>query len=422
VLELVIEMESSLYIIMSLGGIMFVVGLCLLYRRVKSLLRQEKRILLVEYIGIGMLTLSLLFIASAIVMIPLQSFDNELNCDISIWACIFLYTTNKIFLYIYLIEKSHIINCALSKFEKRAESKLYKSNMISLSLWSVVLVLMIMYRKSSVNDDGECHIGLTSVASVSLLVFDTLYRIYLMALFVWPLWRYANESAVVMTMAKKNLFGAVLSLLCSFLNLLSVVFANGHEQGHMCLLYCMLDVFVNVVIMNWLLTSHRDKPLQLVSKILQSMKLDSVTTVTHDIAYLKSYKDAAAAATATEVRSPLPSCLVQPSACPRIQSQQRVKFADNVSYSDRSDLPRPSSDGARPPHHPSPSPPPESGTMCQQPLVPIRKESPRNVVGVTHLSDQEEDQVVLRRIAATVPTTMASSSDSDDGPTKYCLK
>lgn len=413
-------MESPLYAFMSLGAVLFLIGLGLLYSRVQSLMRAEKRVLLVENVGIGMLIVCLLFIAFATVMIPLQSFDKELHCDISIWSCILLYTTNKLFLYVYLIEKSHIINCALSKFEKRSESKLYMCNIVSVSLWCVLLVLMILYRKSSVDSDGICHIGLTHVASVSVLVFDTLYRIYLMSLFVWPLWKFANESDVVMAMAKKNLFGAVVSTLCSFFNLLSVVFANGNERGHICLLYCMIDVFVNVVIMNWLLTSHRDKPLQSVSKMLLAMKLDSVVTVTHNVTNLKLYKDSViSSSSACEVRSPLPSCLAQTSSTPRMQSNQRVKFADTISYSDNPELPRPLPRGNGPVASMA-SPALEAGKDCPN-MVPIRRDSPRHVVGAIPVSYHVPGPA-LQEGHALMPSSLSSSCESEEDPTKYRLK
>ena len=317
---------------------MFLIGSFVLLRRIAILKDRGQRLLLSEYLGVEMLIACLLFIAVATVMIYLLYVDKDQYCHATIWICILLYTSNKIFLYLYLIEKAHVVNCALHRFEKRGHSALYLFNMASISLYAVVITLMIVYRKSEV-ENGECSVGLKDVASSTLLIFDSIYRSYLMTLFIWPLVKNAAISTRIMDMAKKNVFGSIMSLLFSSANIGSILFMHGNQMASMCLFLCMLDVFVDVLIMDWLLTTPRDKPLQEAAHDLEVVKMDSVVTVTHTL--VRPGGEEERGGVGAGVSTPLPRPVSCRSEGSRSSSHHRVTFADDVIPSPNNTAPMP---------------------------------------------------------------------------------
>ena len=324
-------MDTSAVIFDVLGCVMFIAGSYLLYRRLKILRMREKRTLLSEYLGVQMLIICLLFIAVATVMIYLLFRNINRYCNVTIWICIVLYTGNKVFLYLYLIEKAHIVNCVFRKFEKRGNSSLYLFNIASVFLYAAVITIMILYRKSDV-EDGQCYVGLKDIASSTLLIFDSIYRSYLMSLFMWPLVKHAYVSDVIMDMAKKNVFGSVVSLLFSFANAAYMLVMHGNQMASMCLFLCTVDVFVDVLIMDWLLATPRDKPLQEAAHDLEVVKMDSVVRVTHSL--VRPVGGAGGGRRAWR-SSPLPRPLFSSlSPCrsdgSRSSSHLRVTFADDV--------------------------------------------------------------------------------------------
>lgn len=251
------SIETS-YIIVTVA--FFCMNCGIIYRRVNSILNSIQKVMFVEYVGIAMLCVCAIYMGVAAMMISFTTAQNVTACSISIFACLFLYAGTKLMLYMFLIEKVHMVNCAFNKFTKRYDSFVYKINIFLLMIpYLGILILMIIYRIALIDDDGNCRIGLHEPSSYPLLIYDTIYRIYLMSLFLYPIYGSLTDSPKIMAMAKKNLFGTMISTLFSFGNILSIILAHGMQHSFTCLFYCVIDVFANVMIMNWLLTTPRDK-------------------------------------------------------------------------------------------------------------------------------------------------------------------
>mmetsp|Transcript_16639 Transcript_16639/g.25042 ORF Transcript_16639/g.25042 Transcript_16639/m.25042 type:complete len:298 (+) Transcript_16639:148-1041(+) len=271
-------MLSIVITLLSLGCIMFVFGTIVLARRIHFLSGSMLRY--VDYIGIFALIASLLFIAQAVILIPLQTRENDAEyCQIGVWACIVFYASSKILVYIFLIEKSRIVNEAFKMDTDRYGYSLYFFNLSLMGAFSIIFALMIIYRIGSVDNHGVCRIGLRDPASIPLLIYDTTFSVYLVTLFLIPLLQYSAESPSILRLAQKNLAGASISTVFSFVNLLSIVLNHGKQPGHVCLFSCIVDVFANVMIMNWLLATPKKRRLDEITEIVSTTQDDATVNV-----------------------------------------------------------------------------------------------------------------------------------------------
>ncbi|KAI1023427.1 hypothetical protein LB503_000622 [Fusarium chuoi] len=105
-------------------------------------------------------------------------------CHGAILLCLICYVTTKILIYVFLVEKAHVIR---SSTTRRRNSKLYLFNMITLlGGYGVVVVLNFIYRIAKIVN-GECFIGMKSISMIPLIAFDAVVNIYLTILFLIPL-------------------------------------------------------------------------------------------------------------------------------------------------------------------------------------------------------------------------------------------
>ncbi|RKL33599.1 hypothetical protein BFJ72_g9823 [Fusarium proliferatum] len=105
-------------------------------------------------------------------------------CHGAILLCLICYVTTKILIYVFLVEKAHVIR---SSTTRRRNSKLYLFNMITLlGGYGVVVVLNFIYRIARIVN-GECFIGMKSISMIPLIAFDAVVNIYLTILFLIPL-------------------------------------------------------------------------------------------------------------------------------------------------------------------------------------------------------------------------------------------
>ncbi|RKK86890.1 hypothetical protein BFJ63_vAg8858 [Fusarium oxysporum f. sp. narcissi] len=105
-------------------------------------------------------------------------------CHGAILLCLICYVTTKILIYVFLVEKAHVIR---SSTTRRRNSKLYLFNMITLlGGYGVVVVLNFIYRIARIVN-GECFIGMKSISMIPLIAFDAVVNVYLTILFLIPL-------------------------------------------------------------------------------------------------------------------------------------------------------------------------------------------------------------------------------------------
>mmetsp|Transcript_9121 Transcript_9121/g.13730 ORF Transcript_9121/g.13730 Transcript_9121/m.13730 type:complete len:356 (-) Transcript_9121:201-1268(-) len=210
-----------------------------------------RRIRFMEYIGMSSIVTSVLYTIIALCLVILTQKPDKVACEVSIFLCIFLYASSKIQIYLFLVEKSHLVQ---NNRVRRSDSNLYKLNVMLLLPYIGVLVLMVIYRINKVDSQGHCVIGLYEESSIPLLIYDTVFSVYMLTLFLYPLLAVPSlKSSSTGKYAKKNLVGATISTVSSFVNIFTIYASHGSLRGHECLFYCLCDVFVNVVVLNWLL-------------------------------------------------------------------------------------------------------------------------------------------------------------------------
>lgn len=110
-------------------------------------------------------------VASTLVQYGIDINTSLAVCDAAILICLVFYVTTKIAIYLFLVEKAHIIR---STTKRRMQSKLYIFNSIGMmGIYVVVVTLNFVFRTKRI-DDGTCFIGMEKIAMIPLISFDAL--------------------------------------------------------------------------------------------------------------------------------------------------------------------------------------------------------------------------------------------------------
>ncbi|KAM0564523.1 hypothetical protein ACHAPJ_000737 [Fusarium lateritium] len=176
-------------------------------------------------------------------------------CHGAILLCLICYVTTKILIYVFLVEKAHVIK---SSTTRRRNSKLYLFNMITLlGGYGVVVVLNFMYRIARIVN-GECFIGMRSISMIPLIAFDAVVNVYLTILFLIPLKNLysfrnlpkTNANSRLRNVAFRTFVGACCTLTSSIVNLTVLMVLDG-EPGWVCLMCCNSDVLFSAIVVQW---------------------------------------------------------------------------------------------------------------------------------------------------------------------------
>ncbi|KAJ7289525.1 hypothetical protein C8J57DRAFT_1213856 [Mycena rebaudengoi] len=194
---------------------------------------------------------SYLFILSAgLVVFGIGLQAGQAACTAGIFLCIVFYATSKIFIYLFLTEKVHIV----WSNGRRLRSPVYLTCVVTLCLYSVVAVVLILGRIAHFRQgDGACIIGVKPVASITLLSYDLFINVFLTTLFLWPLWRLPSISSSngLRSVATRTLVTSLASLTTSTVNIVILTLLKGNELGWLCLASCGTDVIFNAAAMFW---------------------------------------------------------------------------------------------------------------------------------------------------------------------------
>ncbi|KAG5788815.1 hypothetical protein H9Q69_012120 [Fusarium xylarioides] len=187
-------------------------------------------------------TLMVLIFTSAILQ-QVFGVNSSFNiCHGAILLCLICYVTTKILIYVFLVEKAHVIR---SSTTRRRNSRLYLFNMITLlGGYGVVVVLNFIYRIARIVN-GECFIGMKSISMIPLIAFDAVVNIYLTILFLIPLknlYSFKNlpkthANSRLRSVAFRTFVGACCTLTSSIVNLTVLMVLDG-EPGWVCLMCC----------------------------------------------------------------------------------------------------------------------------------------------------------------------------------------
>ena len=201
-------------------------------------------------VGVSSIFTSVLFTLVAITLTFLTQHGNELACEAAILTCDFLYTGAKAQLYIFFIERIYIVH--KTPTQTRSTSPLYIFNVCLLIPYCGILVLMVLYRVAYVDHNNVCRIGLRNEGALPLLIYDSIFSMYSIAMFVWPLYTMRNKSTYVIDVTKRNTVGSIVSTMSSFMNIFSIYYQN-RATAEICFWYCTMDVTINVLVMNYLI-------------------------------------------------------------------------------------------------------------------------------------------------------------------------
>ncbi|KAF9439205.1 hypothetical protein BGZ76_008571 [Entomortierella beljakovae] len=197
--------------------------------------------------------------------------DNFTSCSLSIFVCIILYAISKILIYLFLVERVHIVS---SIGVQRWHSPMFRFNVLILTPYAAIFGLAVGYRVATIVPDGDemghCKIGLRSESSVPLIIYDVLLSCWLTFLFLKALLSSTSQlqgpsKTKLRNVARKTLAGTILSLIFSTGNIASIVAYAGHERGVLCLALCTLDVTLNALTIHWVTSrgtnvGNRERP------------------------------------------------------------------------------------------------------------------------------------------------------------------
>ncbi|KAI0930101.1 hypothetical protein AcV5_006896 [Taiwanofungus camphoratus] len=191
---------------------------------------------------------------------------NRTVCALGIYNCVAFYTTSKILIYMFLLEKLHVV-WSLSPHSKRFSSPIYVTCLVIVLLYTVVAAVLIVEKISFFREDGSCVIGLKRPASITLLAYDLSINVLFTSLFLWPLYRSTFRSARVRRVAVRTVWAAAVALTTSCVNILVLTLMRGKQLGWLCLGSCGIDVVVNAVVLFWVTSGgsesqSRSPPLQ----------------------------------------------------------------------------------------------------------------------------------------------------------------
>ncbi|KAI7897833.1 uncharacterized protein BX663DRAFT_481151 [Cokeromyces recurvatus] len=181
--------------------------------------------------------------------------NNYASCFLSIMVCDIFYFSTKIVIYTWLIEKIYVVS---SIRQTRWKSNTYRFHLCLLLPYIAIFVLMMIFHVAEIDESGICIIGLQSIASLPLLIYDFLINFYMALFFIRPLiklgkntkstnWRTSRLNEV----ALRTLIASIVCLLASFANIFSLFMFQGRERGLICLTCCTVDVTINVITVHW---------------------------------------------------------------------------------------------------------------------------------------------------------------------------
>ncbi|KAF9579993.1 hypothetical protein BGW38_003532 [Lunasporangiospora selenospora] len=178
---------------------------------------------------------------------------NLLSCQLSIWTCIFLYASSKVVIYLFLVERVHVVTAI---GVTRWNSRTYKFNLAFLSPYLAIMILAIVFRVATITPEGHCNIGLLKPAAVPFIVYDILASTWLTGLFVHALLSSTSmlqgpTKSKLRDVARRTLVGSVFALVLSCANISTLVYFSGQERGLFCLASCTLDVTLNAITIHW---------------------------------------------------------------------------------------------------------------------------------------------------------------------------
>jgi hypothetical protein len=189
----------------------------------------------------------------------------------SILLCLVFYVVDKVLIYLFLVERVHVVRCR--RHTRRAD-RWYILNLaiVALGFGSIAVFSFIDPVAERSPIDRKCRIGLPFKITLPLLIYDVTINVYLTAHFVYfarPQMRKwtrkslfhrhvdskvdqdsntghrsksskRRESTLEM-LARRTLKGMCVMLLGTIVNLAILFHMKGREQDWLCFMFCTMD-------------------------------------------------------------------------------------------------------------------------------------------------------------------------------------
>ncbi|GME47994.1 transmembrane protein [Neofusicoccum parvum] len=173
------------------------------------------------------------------------------ECSRGLFLCTWFYTTTKLGVYLFLMERAFIVRGG----GVRMRSWHYRFNFFLLGCWLVVFILLEVGRKFSIREDGVCIFGWEWWALIPLMSLDVFVNLYLLAMFVIPLFRNQFINRKLRNLAIKALWTSLGSVIATMSNLIMLIMIEA--PGWLCLGSCSIDIFANAVLLFYMTLTLR---------------------------------------------------------------------------------------------------------------------------------------------------------------------
>ncbi|KAK7044205.1 hypothetical protein VNI00_007925 [Paramarasmius palmivorus] len=174
--------------------------------------------------------------------VGLSSSLNE--CSRGIFLCTWFYTTTKLGVYLFLMERAFIVRGG----GVRLKSWHYRFNFFLMFCWLAVFILLEVGRIFALDPKtGTCIFGWEWWALIPLMSLDVFVNFYLVLMFVVPLFTNSFANARLRALAIRALWTAVASTVATLANLVMLIMIKA--PGWLCLASCGLDIFLNAALL-----------------------------------------------------------------------------------------------------------------------------------------------------------------------------
>ncbi|KAI8936303.1 hypothetical protein NX059_006721 [Plenodomus lindquistii] len=230
---------------------------------------------------LAMYIVVLTFIIVAASLVAGQGLYTRALCRSAIWVCHLFYTFIKATIYVFLVERIHVVR---APFVSRSKDKFYLGCMTMVAVMYGAVAINAYINVTVMQEDGRCYLGVSRIVSlpfISVNIFTNLVLtgvfFYLLSpvaslqrrpqVFVEESWAHQAENQgpvqrSLRTLLWKSIIGSLLIEIPMAANMIQLVVTGGKELGMICLSICMVDVSWDAFVIHWLTFGTNDAAAQ----------------------------------------------------------------------------------------------------------------------------------------------------------------
>ncbi|KAI0339829.1 hypothetical protein BDW22DRAFT_1335278, partial [Trametopsis cervina] len=155
---------------------------------------------------------------------------NARTCAAGVHASVILYGFSKVFIYVFLAEKVHVV-WAPSTGRPRHASPVYLTCMALVAIYIVIISNLLVMSRSGLNNKAQCIVGMQTAGTYMLLGVDIFISVTLTSLFIWPLWRHNFRSPLLRRVTARSMTATLITLPTSCVNMGVLAWHHSEELG-----------------------------------------------------------------------------------------------------------------------------------------------------------------------------------------------